>query len=51
MIGSGGPLFTAKIGPTPEHFWLPNLVRVAPGFINLHETSPCPVKLVNMMCY
>ena len=30
-------------GPTPDHFWLPNLVRVAksgPGFINLHETSP-----------
>ena len=31
-----------KIGPTPDHFWLPNLVRVAksgPDFINLHETS------------
>ena len=40
MIGSGGPLFTANIGPTPEHFWLTNLVRVAPGIINLHETRP-----------
>ena len=30
-----------------DHFWLPNLVRVAksgPGFFNLHETSPCSVK-------
>ena len=52
-IGPGGPLFAAKIGPTPDHFWLPNLVRVAksgPGFINLHETSPCPVKFVYMVC-
>ena len=51
--GPGGPLFAAKIGPTPDHFWLPNLVRVAksgPGFINLHETSPCPVKFVYMVC-
>ena len=39
----GGPLFAAKIGPTPDHFWLPNLVRVAksgPGFINLNEGRP-----------
>ena len=30
---------------------LPNLIRVASGFTNLHETSPCPAKLVNMVCY
>ena len=49
--GPGGPLFAAKIAPTPDHFWLPNLVRVVksgPGFINLHDTSPCPVKFVYM---
>ena len=27
--GPGGPLFAAKIGLTPDHFWLPKMVRVA----------------------
>ena len=52
--GPSGPLFAAKIGPAPDHFWLPNLVRVTksgPGFITLHETSPCPVKLVYIVTY
>ena len=25
----GGPLLAAKIDPTPDHFWLPKMVRVA----------------------
>ena len=36
-IGPGGPLFAAKIGPTPDYFWLPKVVRVAksgPGRLN-----------------
>ena len=28
-IGPGGPLFAAKIGPTPDHLWLPKVVRVS----------------------
>ena len=28
-IGPGGPLLTAKFGPTPDNFWLPKEVRVA----------------------
>ena len=28
-IGPGGPLFAAETGPTPDHFWLLKLVRVA----------------------
>ena len=27
--GPGGPLLAAKIGPTPDHFWEPKMVRVA----------------------
>ena len=27
--GPGRPLLAAKIGPTPDHFWLPKMVRVA----------------------
>ena len=27
--GPGGPLLAAKIGPTPDHFWLPKMVRAA----------------------
>ena len=52
--GPGGPLLAPKIGPTPDYFWLPNLVRVAksgPGFISLNETIPCPVKFVYMVYY
>ena len=26
--GPGGPLLAAKIGPTPDHFWLPKMVRL-----------------------
>ena len=54
----GGPLFAAKIGPTPDHFWLPNLVRVAKSGPGLNETIPCPVKFIYiwfvytcMVCY
>ena len=27
--GPGGPLYAAKIGPTPDQFWLPKMVQVA----------------------
>ena len=41
-IGPGGPLFAAKIGPTPDHFWLPKVVRIAksgPGAIFINTSS------------
>ena len=48
-IGLGGPLLAAKIGPTPDHFWLPKMVQVAksgPGI----STSIKPFLAFRSLC-
>ena len=38
-IGPGKPLFAAKFVPTPNHVWLPKVVRVAKSEFVLQETA------------
>ena len=49
--GPGGPLFAAEFGPTPDYFWLSNLVWVAksgPGLlICTKRFLPCQVRIYN----